>query len=67
MTNYIENPCKRDCPDRRPGCCCQKRKEWVEQQKDIKNFLYENDFDPFMSARRYMATHRKYWEKKKPR
>ena len=67
MTNYIENPCKRDCPDRRPGCCCRKRKEWVEQQKAIKNYLYQKNFDPFVDSRRYIATHREYWEKKKPR
>lgn len=26
-------PCKRDCPDRYPGCYCPKKEQWdIEQQ-----------------------------------
>ena len=24
----MENPCKRDCPDRFPGCDCERRHAW---------------------------------------
>ncbi len=30
------NPCTRECPDRTPGCDCEKRKAWKWQQEQIK-------------------------------
>lgn len=33
----MKNPCRRDCPDRAPGCCCIKREAWKFQQAQIKD------------------------------
>ena len=30
------NPCTKDCPDRKPGCECEKRKAWKWNQQQIK-------------------------------
>ena len=30
------NPCTKDCPDRKPGCDCEKRKAYKWQQEQIK-------------------------------
>ena len=30
------NPCTKDCPDRYPGCECEKRRAWKWQQAQIK-------------------------------
>lgn len=30
------NPCTKDCPDREPGCECEKRRAWKWQQEQIK-------------------------------
>ena len=32
----MKNPCTRDCPDRHPGCECEKRRAWKFQQKKIQ-------------------------------
>ena len=34
-------PCKRDCPNRKPGCLCDKKKEWDEAQRARKNAIIE--------------------------
>lgn len=33
----MKNPCRRDCPDRAPGCSCIKREAWKFQQAQIKD------------------------------
>ena len=30
------NPCTKECPDRRPGCDCEKRRAYKWQQEQIK-------------------------------
>lgn len=25
----MRNPCRKTCPDRTPGCCCEKREAWL--------------------------------------
>lgn len=38
----MRNPCTRDCPDREPGCNCEKRKAWKflrAQARDAKERL----------------------------
>ena len=30
------NPCTKDCPDRHPGCECEKRRAWKWHQAQIK-------------------------------
>ena len=30
-------PCRRNCPGRYPGCYCELKIEWDNQQKEIKN------------------------------
>jgi len=42
----MKNPCRRDCPDREPGCCCEARREWLAKreagkQKERKRRLIE--------------------------
>jgi len=32
----MDNPCTKDCPDRKPGCNCEKRKAYKWQQDQIK-------------------------------
>ena len=32
----MDNPCTRDCPDRYPGCDCEKRKAWKWNQEQLK-------------------------------
>lgn len=43
MANYIlqGQPCTPDCPNRQPGCNCQKRKEWVVEKNERKQKIYE--------------------------
>lgn len=33
----MKNPCRRDCPDRSPGCNCERRKAWKFQQAQIRD------------------------------
>ena len=33
----MKNPCRRDCPDRAPGCNCERRKAWKFQQAQIRD------------------------------
>lgn len=44
LRNYIldGNPCTRDCPDRYPGCNCEKRQEWVVEKKKRKDIVYKD-------------------------
>ena len=68
----MKNPCTRDCPDRAPGCNCEKRKAWKfyrAQAKDekeravIKESIEQlsKDFDTVMAsiaaARRLIAAY----------
>ena len=32
----MRNPCTRDCPDRQPGCNCEKRKAWPFLREQIR-------------------------------
>ena len=32
----MKNPCRRDGPDRAPGCNCERRKAWKWQQAQIR-------------------------------
>ena len=34
-------PCKRDCPDRYPGCFCEKKKAWNDEQEAKKQKISE--------------------------
>jgi len=43
----MKNPCTRECPDRTPGCECEKRRAWLwlreqEKEKRRKVSLVEN-------------------------
>lgn len=33
----MKNPCRRECPERTPGCHCEKREAWKFYQKQIKD------------------------------
>lgn len=39
--NLHSNPCGPDCPDRRPGCNCKKRKAWKAENEAKKKWLRE--------------------------
>ena len=39
----MKNPCTRDCPDRAPGCNCEKRKAWKFQQAQAKDAKERRD------------------------
>lgn len=35
----MRNPCGKACPDRTPGCCCEKRQAWLfclKQEKEAR-------------------------------
>lgn len=35
----MRNPCGKACPDRIPGCCCEKRRAWLfclKQEKEAR-------------------------------
>ena len=32
-------PCQRDCPDRYPGCLCDKKRAWDEQKEARKKAI----------------------------
>ena len=34
-------PCKRDCPERYPGCFCDKKREWNERYGAMKEAIRE--------------------------
>ena len=36
------NPCKRDCPDRVPGCYCERKKEFDAQKEERKAIIKES-------------------------
>lgn len=36
-TSLRDNPCTRDCPERRPGCCCEKRRVWLRKHEEEKH------------------------------
>ena len=50
MSNYnsyntslmVGNPCRRDCPERKPGCNCEKRKEWRKEYEAKKETIYRD-------------------------
>lgn len=43
MNNYLikDNPCRRDCPDRYPGCNCDKREAWRDEYEAKKRRIYQ--------------------------
>lgn len=45
--NYIlkGNPCTRDCPDRKPGCNCDKRKEYKKLYDERKAAIDKERYD----------------------
>ena len=36
-----KSPCTRECPDRKPGCNCEKRKAWKAENEAQKKWLRE--------------------------
>ena len=32
-------PCRRDCPDRVPGCSCEKREAWLAYLKSVREAM----------------------------
>ena len=62
----MDNPCTRDCPDRYPGCDCEKRKAWKWNQEQLKeakrrdNIVRSYRRDKIRSCRRQHK--RFYWD-----
>lgn len=49
----MKNPCTRECPDRTPGCECEKRRAWKWQQEQIKEAKKrESLIDSYVRARK---------------
>ena len=50
MNNYLmkDNPCKRDCADRYPGCNCETRKAWGDEYEGKKQRMYQQKNDSSM-------------------
>lgn len=42
------NPCRKDCPDRQPGCNCEKRREWRDGYEAKKRHIYQQKNDSSM-------------------
>ena len=42
MNNYImkDHPCVRDCPDRKPGCNCEKRQAFLKEKEARKAVIH---------------------------
>ena len=38
-----DNPCRKDCPDRYPGCNCERRKAWREKYEGKKQRMYQKN------------------------
>lgn len=34
-------PCKQDCPDRYPGCLCEKKRAWDEKKESRKKEILD--------------------------
>lgn len=43
MSGGNKSPCRPDCPDRRPGCDCEKRQAWKEEREKKKAWLREQN------------------------
>ena len=43
-------PCRKDCPERTPGCNCEKRKAWREKYEGKKQRMYQQKNDSSMIA-----------------
>ena len=44
MNNYLmrDCPCTEDCPDRYPGCNCERRIEWKQTYNNKKAAIYKH-------------------------
>lgn len=42
------HPCRRDCPDRQPGCNCERRKAWRAGYESKKTHMYRQKNDSSM-------------------
>lgn len=43
-----DNPCRKDCPDRYPGCNCKRRREWRDGYEAKKRHMYQQINDSSM-------------------
>ena len=43
-------PCRRDCPDRQPGCYCDLKKQWDAEKEAKKQMIYEQKAKDFAVA-----------------
>lgn len=58
----MKNPCVKDCPGRAPGCCCEKRKAWLEE-RELANKARRKQVD--INGYQHDAAsriRRKYWK-----
>ena len=40
-------PCKRDCPNRQPGCHCDLKKQWDAEKEAKKEMIYKEKSKEF--------------------
>lgn len=65
----MKNPCRRDCPDRAPGCDCEKRRAWKylrEQAKEALRLEHEVEDYRTSSIRRRMRRRKFNDNKRRP-
>ena len=43
-----DNPCRKDCPERQPGCNCERRKAWRDGYEAKKRHMYQQINDSSM-------------------
>ncbi len=43
-------PCVRSCPDRQPGCYCDRKRQWDAEQAEKKKMIYEKKAAEFAVA-----------------
>lgn len=63
----MKNPCTRDCPERYPGCNCERRQAWKFQQARIREAKRrERTADDFMidSILKTKRNKKKGWKKR---
>lgn len=54
------NPCHRDCPDREPGCNCQKKQDFNAQKEKRKAIIKDaRDKDKLLNSYEKMSAIRK--------
>lgn len=58
--NSKGNPCTRECPDRQPGCNCEKRIAFRQKEKERKDAIQKKKNEQNMIDSVYFGRSRKH-------